>query len=445
MGWLNDLAKAAWRPPQPRAGRPAADDNFWYGPVGLGTASGMRVTPETALASAPVFACVKVLAESVAVLPLLLYQRLVDGSKTRAPEHPLFDVLHRRPNQWQTAFEFWSMSVSHVALRGNAYSQIVPGRRGPVDQLIPLHPDRVRVVREESGRLTYEVRPRATGNDRTTAAAPFVLTQDQMFHLRGPFSNGVVGQNPIEIAREPIGLSLAAQEYAARFFQNDATPGGVLEHPGVGKGAISAEAEKTVRDSFVTAQTGVHRHKPAVLAEGMTYHQIGMTNKDAQFIEARKFSAVDIARIFRVPPHLIGILDRATFSNIEQQAIDFVIYTLSAWLVSIEQAISRDLIVRPDVFFAEFLVEGLLRGDAKTRSEFYASGIQNGWMTRNEVRMRENLNPLPGLDEPLQPLNMTSPGAAFMSSAARLAGIAAPKGGFNGSGADETITEETGS
>ena len=403
MSWWSKAIGKMRPAPGMRAGDPAPEDDFWYSPVAAQAASGVPVTSETALRLAPVYACVKVLAETIASLPLLVYQRRPDGGKTRAPDHPLFDILHRQPNAWQTAYEFWQMLVWHVALRGNGYAEIVPGRRGPVDQLIPLHPDSVRVMREASGRLSYEIKPRATQNDAVGAVGKTrVLMQGEVLHIRGLSSNGIVGFNPIEVEREAIGMGIAAQDYAARFWRNDSRPGGVLEHPG----QLSEEAERAIRDSFVKAQTGVHRHKPAVLAEGMKFNPIGVTNKDAQFLEIRQFSAVDVARIWRMQPHKIGILDRATFSNIEQQSIEFVVDTITPWLIRIEQAISRDLILAPKVFFAEFLVEGLLRGDSAARASFYNTLIQAGVMTRNEARIRENLNPLPGLDAPLQPLNM---------------------------------------
>lgn len=378
-------------------------DDFWYQPVGMVTSAGMRVSPEQAMRLTVVYACVKVLAESVAQLPLHIYRRRDDGGKDRAVNHPLYRILHRRPNRWQTSFEWREMMMGHLALRGNAYSEIVVSPNGRIRELIPLHPDRVSidVLDPDTGSYRYRVR-NDQGQERTIPAG-------SMFHLRGLSSDGLIGLNPIEQEREAIGLTLAAQDYGARFYQNGATPPGWIEFPGHFK---DDEARRKFRESWQEAQVGANRHKIAVLERGMKYHELGIKHTDAQFLETRKYQDVDIARIFRVPPHKVGILDKATFSNIEQQSIEFVTDTLMPWLIRWEQAILRDLITREDEYFAEFSVEGLLRGDAKARGEFYASGITNGWLTRNEVRIKENLNPLDGLDEPLQPLNMATVGQA---------------------------------
>lgn len=386
-----------------RAETPGPGADFWYQPTSGPSASGQRVTPDSALRVAAVYACVKVLAETIAQLPLVIYRRLPGGGKERATDHPLYDILRNKPNNWQTAFEFREMMAGHLALRGNAYAEIVPGPRGHVDQLIPLHPDRVRVNRLGDGKLWYEIRPALSANDRSVPLGEIrTLRQDEIHHWRGLSSDGIVGMSPIEAERESIGMALAAQDYAARFFANDATPPGTIEHPQ----KISDDAHRRLRNTWQQTGTGAERHKVRVLEEGMKYTQIGMTNRDAQFIDARKYQDVDIARIFRMPPHKIGILDRATFSNIEHQGIEFVTDTIGPWLRRIEQAVSRDLITVNRVYFAEFVVEALLRGDIKARYEAYGMAIRDGWMVRNEARVRENMNKIDGLDEPLRPLNM---------------------------------------
>lgn len=371
------------------------DHDFWYtGSYGAVSRSGVRVDTDRALQAAAVYSCVRVLAESVASLPLILYRRRSDGGKERAPEHPLYKVLHSQPNAWQTSFEFREMLMGHVALRGMAYAEIRPGPNGVVDQLVPLNPDRVEPKQLDSGRIVYVHRPNEGGERR--------LTQDEVFVVRGLSSDGVKGLSPIAVAREAIGLSLAAEEFGARLYSNGAVLSGVLEHPG--------KLGKTARDNLATSirerRVGLQNAwSVMILEEGMKWQTMSMPAKDAEFLENRKFQVTEIARIFRVPPHMIGDLERATFANVEQQAIDFVVHTIRPWLVRWEQAISRDLIGGAE-FFAEFLVDGLLRGDVKSRYEAYATGVQNGFLNRNEVRKFENLNPAEGLDEFLRPLNL---------------------------------------
>lgn len=390
FGWLT-----------PRGKQPGPDDDFWYTNLSGRTASGMRVTPEAAQRVVAVMACVRVLAEAIAATPVILYQWRKDGrGKDRAPKHPLYPVLHRSPNDWQTAFEWKEMMMGHAALRGNAYSEIMPGRRGAVDQLIPLHPDRMNVVRLENGRLGYRYRM-PDGQEQ-----PY--TQDQIFHLRGLSSDGIKGLSPIEMHAESIGLSMAVDRYAAGFFGQSARPAGVLEHPG----KLSPDAKKNLRASWNQHYQGAdNAHKTAVLEEGLKWTALGVKPEEAQYLESRKFSVSEIARVYRVPPHMIGDLERATFSNIEHQAINFVVHTLTPWFVRWEQAIGRDLIVAEETYFAEFLADALLRGDTKTRYAAYAVGVNWGWLSPNEVRAKENMNPREGGDEYLRPTNMgPSPG-----------------------------------
>lgn len=390
------------------AGPPDPTDDFWFSPLGWPSKAGPVVSAETAMRLSTVFACVRILAETAASLPLILYERLERG-KQRAPDHPLYDVLHDQPNPWQTSFEWVEMMQAHVALRGNAYSEIVPGpRRGAVEQLVPFHPDRVQPMRLDNGGVRYQV----DGGQRTLEAF-------QMFHLRGLSTDGLEGLSPIDqAAREPVGIALAAEDYVSRFYANDAQPRGIIEWEGSFK---NDDADKW-KQSWQKAQTGARRHSVAVLEKGMKYHEVGMTNRAAQFIEARKFQKEDIAQIFRVPLHLLQALDRATFNNVEQLDLDFVTHTMRPWFRRWEQAIGMRLIVEDnDRFFAEFLVDALLRGDTAARYEAYSKAITDGWMTRNEAREKENLNPLDGLDEPLQQMNMGSgSGADEESRAARL-------------------------
>lgn len=373
--------------------------DFWFEPVTTRTASGMRVSPDRALHLPVVYACVRVLAESFAMLPLRLYRK--SGSKkTPVEKHWLYDLLCRRPNKWQTPFEWREMMQGHLAMRGNAFNQILTNRRGNITDLIPLHPDRIKIeLLEKGGEFDYRYRY----IDRFGKEQVFV--RGELWHIRGLSGDGIVGMNPIEIAREAVGLGLAAQDYGARFFQNDAKPGGGwIEFPGSFK---DKGARDTFRESFQAAQTGLNRGKIAVLELGMKFHELGLTNKDSQFLEARQYQVSDIARIFRVPPHLVGDLSKATFSNIEQQSLDFVIHSMTPWAERWESSIETNLLLEEDKDIeVEHDFAALLRGDQQARGMFYHNGIMDGWMTRNEARASENKEPLPGLDEPLRPLNM---------------------------------------
>ena len=236
-----------------------------------------------------------------------------------------------------------------------------------------------------------------------------IVPRGDIWHLRGLSSDGLMGMSPIDLARESLGMALAAQDYGARFFANDAKPtGGWIEFPGTFK---DTEAKKIFRESYQQAQSGANRGKVMVLENGMKFHEVGVTNKDAQFLELRKFQITDIARLFRVPPHMIADLERATFSNIEQQSLEFVMHTMTPWAERWEASIESELLFDGDDLEVEFDFANLMRGDAASRSTYYQSGIQNGWLTRNEARIAENLNPLAGLDHPLRPLNMAEEGA----------------------------------
>jgi HK97 family phage portal protein len=382
-------------------------DDRWYGnSFGYGTASGQHVTPERALLLSAVYSCVRVCCETVSSLPLVVYKRLPDGGKERAITHPLYKVLHNRPNQWQTSMEWVEMMQGHQELRGNAFSLIQPGPQGAIDQLVPIHPDRVQVYRLPNGRLRYAVRDWYSGELRS-------YLQDEMFHLRGWSSDGMVGMSTVSLGRETMGVGLGQQDYAARFLENDAQPRGVLEHPA----SMSPEGYKRAKDSFQESQSGANRHKTAILEEGMTYHALTLNNKDSQFLEAREFTRSEIAGMFRVPPHKIGDLTKATFSNIEQQNIEFVVDCVRPRVVRWEQRINNDLInpleIDNEEYFCEFLLDGLLRGDQKSRYEAYTNGRNTGFLSVNDIRRMENLNPIgPDGDEYLRPLNMVPVGTA---------------------------------
>lgn len=368
---------------------------------GASTSSGVSITPEKAMECAAVYACVAVLSESMAQLPLHVYKRL-DRGKDIAAEHPLYRLLHDRPNPWQTSFEFRQMLSAHAILRGDGLAYINrggSGSTGRIRELIPIHPDSCEITQGEDYRLTYDVK---------TKTGRAIFREGEIFHLRGMTFNGFKGVSPITYVRESIGLSIAAEQHGARLFGNGARPGGVLETATT----MKPEEIDKLRSQWAETQGGENAHKVAVLTGGMSFKPITINAEDSQFLETRKYQRSEIASIFRVPAHLINDLEKATFSNIEHLGLSFVVHSLMPWLVRWEQAISRDLFQEKDAgkFFAEHLVSGLLRGDIKSRYEAYGRGIQDGWLTRNEARGWENLNPIKGLDDPLQPLNMTPAG-----------------------------------
>ena len=365
------------------------------------SASGAAVTSETALRVAAVYACVRVISETVASLPLKVYKRLDTGGKDVATTHPLYELLHMRPNPWQTSFEFREMMQTHLCLRGNAYALINWRGDRIVDELIPLHPDRVTVTQRPDLTLVYEVQ-NASG-----VRIPF--PSEEILHLRAMSSDGIVGRSPLADLRESIGTAITTQDYAGRLFRNDATPGVVLSHPG----KLGAEASKNLRESWDALFGGSsNARRTAVLEEGMKIERISMTAEDSQFLETRKFARSEIAGAFRVPPHLIGDLDRATFSNIEHMGIDFVTHCIRPWLVRWEQSLSRALVTAPQFYYPEFSVDALLRGDIKSRYEAYAVGRNWGWLSANDIRSLENMNPVEGGEVYLQPLNMNLAGQA---------------------------------
>lgn len=359
--------------------------------------SGIEITAESALACSAVFACVRVLSETPATLPLILYERTADGGKDRLKNVPLYRLLHDRPNRWQTRFEWVEMGMSHLLLRGNFYNRIVWDQSGEIVELLPLHPDQT-WPELQNGQLRYWT--------RTKEGVDELVPEENMFHVRGMSSDGVTGITPLQYARNAIGLALATETHGSRLFRNAAQPRLLLKHPG----EMSTGAQERFKVSWQNMYAGVYNAgKTAILEEGMSVEKLGMSNEDAQFIEGRKFQTNDIARFFNVPLHLIQDYERATFSNVEHLAISAVTHTFLPWLTRWEQAINSRLIPRSlesrDVF-AEFLVDSLLRGDTTTRYVAYASAITNGWMNRNEVRQRENLNPVEGLDEFFTALNM---------------------------------------
>lgn len=363
------------------------------------TASGVNVTTEGALKYAAVFACVRVLAGTLAQMPLILYRRRDNDARERATDHRLYDLLHNRPNPVMTSFNFRMALGGHLALWGNAYAEIEYDNGGRVRALWPLRPDKMRKVELAGDGLlyTYEL----PGGQTT------VLSGASVLHLRFMSPDGIMGYSPIALHRQGVGLGLAAEEFGARFFGNDARPGSVLRHPGV----LSDKAHKHLRESWNARHQGLSRaHRMAILEEGMELQEIGIPPEDAQYIELRKFQRTDIAGIYGVPPHMIMDVDGSTSwgTGIEQQSIGFVVYTMGPWLACWEQGLDTALLTQRErqELYTEFLVEGLLRGDSAARGAFYREMFMIGAYSQNDIRRRENENPIDGGDTYYVPLNM---------------------------------------
>lgn len=353
--------------------------------------SGKHVTERSAMQMTAVYSCVRVLSEAVAGLPLHLYRYTGNGSKEKAIDHPLYSLLHDEPNPEMTSFVFRETLMTHLLLWGNAYAQIIRNGKGEVIALYPLMPNRMTVDRDENGALYYEY---ITSDDdaHTMKGSTVRLSPRDILHIPGLGFDGLVGYSPIAMAKNAIGMAIACEEYGAKFFSNGAAPSGVLEHPGILKDPAR------IRESWQQTFGGSgNAHKVAVLEEGMKYTPISINPQEAQFLETRKFQIDEIARIFRIPPHMIGDLDHSTFSNIEQQSLEFVKYTLDPWVCRWEQAMRKALLSdeeKKDYFF-KFNVDGLLRGDYASRMSGYATARQNGWMSANDIRELENLDLIP--------------------------------------------------
>jgi len=353
--------------------------------------SGKPVNERTAMQTSAVYACVRVLSETLASLPLHVYKYVDNGGKEMQTQHYLYPILHDNPNPEMTSFVFRETLMSHLLIWGNAYAQIIRDGRGRVLAMYPLLPNRMEVDRAPSGALVYTYRL-SIDDVQYKQETTLTLGPDDVLHIPGLGFDGLVGYSPIAMAKNAIGMALATEEYGATFFANGANPGGVLEHPGVIK-----DPQK-VRDSWNSAyQGGGKAHKVAVLEEGMSYKTIGIPPEQAQFLETRKFQLNEIARIFRVPPHMIGDLDRSSFSNIEQQGLEFVKYTLDPWVIRWEQVLQKSLVLpsEKNSLFVKFNVDGLLRGDYAKRMSGYALARQNGWMSANDIREMENMNQIP--------------------------------------------------
>lgn len=395
-----------------------SDPRLWPGGSGPRSSAGAYVTPETALRISAVWACGRLISQSLAAIPLITYRRTSTEGRERARSHPLYDLLHAQPNNGMTAYEFKRLLTLHALFKGNGYARILPGARGAVDRLVPMHPARVtpEVVDDET--LIYHYTEQS--------GKSVVLLQDEVFHLTGMSWNGLIGMSVIEYARESMGLALATEKHGALLFSQGASVGGVLTYPG----KLSKEQAQHIRSDWQAQHAGLgNAHQVAVFGDGITYTSEGMSNEDAQFIATRQFQIADIARWFGVDLTLLQENSKSTSwgTGIEQMLQAFVTFTLLPWATAWEQAISRDLILAPQTYFAEYLLNSLVRGDMQTRYAAYGIAIDKGIESRNEVRAHENLNPVPGLDGYDRPLNIgdaTQPptGATFTPAASRPGG-----------------------
>ena len=359
------------------------------------TTSGKPVNERTAMQTTAVYACVRILAEAVASLPLHVYEYQDDGGKKLVHDHPLYYLLHDEPNPEMTSFVFRETLMSHLLIWGNAYAQIIRDGAGRVLALYPLLPNKGDVQRDEKGEIYYVYSRNTEENPNFKQYGDIKLKKEDVLHIPGLGFDGLIGYSPIAMAKNAVGMTLACEEYGASFFANGANPGGVLEHPG------ELNDPSKVRESWNAVYRGTNNaHKIAVLEEGMKYQQIGIPPEEAQFLETRKFQINEIARLYRIPPHMVGDLEKSSFSNIEQQSLEFVKYTLDPWVIRWEQSIQRSLLSKDEkaAYFVKFNLEGLLRGDYQSRMNGYAIGRQNGWMSANDIRELENLDRIPAED-----------------------------------------------
>ena len=442
MGLFSGLFRARDAPQNRTSG---SAYSFFMG----GSTSGKRVNERSSMQMTAVYSCVRILSEAVAGLPLHFYRYTDNGGKEKAADHPLYFLPHDEPNPEMTSFVFRETLMTHLLLWGNAYAQIIRNGRGEVIGLYPLMPDRMGVERDSRGQLYYEYTV-SMDDAPTVKGSTVILPPTEVLHIPGLGFDGLVGYSPIAMAKNAIGMAIACEEYGAKFFANGAHPSGVLEHPG------TLKDPSRVRESWQSTFGGSHNaNKVAVLEEGMKYTPISISPEQAQFLETRKFQINEIARIFRVPPHMVGDLEKSSFSNIEQQSLEFVKYTLDPWVSRWEQSMARSLLTPEEKkqYFVKFNVDGLLRGDYQSRMNGYAVGRQNGWMSANDIRELENLDRIPEelggdlylINGNMMPLSMS--GAAYQKGKEEsneneeVLEVEEPGGGGDGSGGEDSVSE----
>jgi len=402
-------------------------DDFWYDTNIGGAVAGQAITPANALQVGSVYASLHVLADTIAQLPLDVLTRDGAGDTVEVEGHPVARIFNRQANHWQTGFEFKRLTIAQAVLRGNAYARIHPGPGGPVDSMEPLHPDRVRPERVANGRIVYRINRDAGGIE--------TLNQDDVWHIRNVelTTDGISGLDTLRQAmRSAVGMAAAGQDYGARFFENDARPGAVIQREGHFE---NAEARRKFLESVRTGYSGAKRFRAMLLEDGMKFDTVSVNNEQAQFLQTRVHQDVDVARFLRVQPHKIGILDRATFSNIEQQALEFISDTLMPWLVMIEQSINANLLIDP-LLFAKFNVNALARGDLLSRYKAYAVGRNWGWLSVNDVLRMEDMNGI-GAEGNIRlvPLNTVPAGTEFPRDGDKAEDAATPPANVKGGAA----------
>lgn len=360
--------------------------------------AGVVINQDTALNYSAVYSCVKVISETIAQLPWSVFQNVSGGTTDKNVTHPVYRLIHTRPNPEMTSFSFKETMMAWALLWGNGYAEIEKDVSGRPIALWPISPNRVKPTRDDQGNLIYEV--------RNGVSAPVIIKSDEMFHLHGLGFDGLVGYDIVTLASRSIGLGVASQEFGASFFGNGAIPGGIITNE-IGK-ELSDKGIKSLLAKFNRKLRGpVNAHKVEYIDAGMKYQQIGVAPEAAQFLETRKFQVNEIARWFRVPPHKIADLEKATFSNIEEQNIQFVTDTIQPWVTRIEQEADYKLF-SSSKFYTKFNLNSLLRGDAESRAAFYRSMFDMGSLSPNEIRSFEDLNPIDGGEKYFVQLNLTT-------------------------------------
>lgn len=348
------------------------------------TTAGVPISPEESLRCSAILGCVRVIAESMASLPVHVYRRTANG-KEIAEDFPLYEILAHQPNDWMTSYEWRELMQSHLLLWGNAYSLIKPGRRGAVDQLIPLHPSRVTIERLTNGKLRYMYK-------EPNAATPKPYRQDEIFHLRFLSSDGVTGYVPTALSRDAIALARATELYSGAFFGNGATAGTVIETDQ----PLKPETLARLREQWNEVHAGpFNAHKTAVLPHGTHIKQLQVNNSENALIDTRRYSVEEVARAYRVPVYMIGDMTKSSYSSVEQQAIDFVTFTLVPHLRRFEAACRRDLVVDDKTYFVQFDVSALMVGDFAAKAQFLREMWNLGVFDTDEVREQLGYNPLP--------------------------------------------------
>lgn len=360
--------------------------DFLLGGYGYETVAGINITPERAMTICAVQAAVRVLSESVAQLPCVINKELERG-KEPARTHPLWQLLTKRPNDFQNIFEFWEMLMMHLLLWGNCFCYI----NKPNDkilELLPIHPNRVCIEQKPDYTLVYKITP--------PNGPPLTLSWKEVFHVRDGSLNGYAGNSRVHFMKEALGLAIRAESHGSAVFGNGARPAGLLTSPD----KLNEAQMKQIRESWQAAHGGDKQMGTAVVDGGMDFKPLSYNSKDTQFIESRKFQIEEVARVFRVPPHMLMLMDRATNNNIEHQSLEFVKFSLAPWLRRIELAVDTQLLSteRNSPHSYKFQERGLLRGDQKSRSEYYTKMIASKVLNRNECREMEDLNPVEGGD-----------------------------------------------